>query len=110
MRLYHPTLHAADILRDGFGEDSGTYLTETDHSGVWLFDRPVDKRMGGGDAAVMLELEVPEAVALPFESNVNLPYRQFLMPAGILNLYGPPSLSQDEGALESVGQTVTPGC
>lgn len=108
MRLYHPTLHAADILRDGFGEDSGTYLTETDHSGVWLFDRPVDKRMGGGDDAVLLELEVPAAVALPFESTVDLPYRQFLMPARILNLYGPPSLSHD-GALESVGQAVTPG-
>src|SRR6185503_8782124 len=34
VKLYHPTMHATEILRDGFGEDSGTYLTETDHSGV----------------------------------------------------------------------------
>ncbi len=110
MRLYHPTRHAAEILRDGFGEDSGTYLTATDHSGVWLFDRPVDKRMGGGEDAVMLELEVPAAIALPFESSVSLPYRQFLMPARILNHYGPPSVSQDAEAVKSVGQAVTPGC
>ncbi len=95
LRLYHPTMHAADILRDGFGETSGTYLTETDHSGVWLFDRPVDKRLGGGPQAVMLELEIPEAVVLPFETVADLPYRQFLMPAGILNLYGPPRALDD---------------
>lgn len=88
-------MHAAEILRDGFGESSGTYLTELDHSGVWLFDRPVDTRMGGGEEAVLLELEIPEAVVLPFESDLNLPYRQFLMPAALLNLYGPPRLSDD---------------
>lgn len=90
MKLYHPTRHAAEILRDGFGEMSGTYLTERDHSGVWLFDRPVDKRMGGGEDAVMLVLEVPEAVVLPYETFGSFDYRQFLMPAAILNLYGQP--------------------
>ena len=94
MRLYHPTRHAAAIMRDGFGETSGTYLTETDHSGVWVFDRPVDHRIGGGDEAVMLVLEVPEAVVLPFETPGLFPYRQFLMPAALLNLYGPPEVSE----------------
>ena len=92
MKLYHPTLHADDILRNGFGEDTGTYLTQSDRSGVWLFDRPVDERMGGGTGAVVLELDIPEAVALAFETGTSLPYRQFLMPAGILNLYGPPQV------------------
>ena len=96
MKLYHPTLHSVEILRDGFGERSGTYLTETDYSGVWMFDRIVDKRLGGGHGAVMLELEIPEAVALPFETLGDLPYRQFLMPAAILNLYGPPRVLPDE--------------
>jgi hypothetical protein len=90
MRLYHPTLHAAEILRDGFGEISGTYLTESNHSGVWMFDRQVERQMGGSAEATMLELEVPEAIALPYETVGKLPYRQFLMPAGILNFYGPP--------------------
>ena len=91
MRLYHPTMHAADILRDGFGELTGTYITERDHSGVWLFDRPVDRRMGGGVEAVLLELDLPDAIVLAFETDPgNRPYRQFLIPASILNLYDRP--------------------
>ena len=96
VRLYHPTMHADEILRDGFGERSGTYLTATDHSGVWLFDRPVDRRMGGGDEAVLLEIEIPERVVAPFEWGVGLPYRQFLLPARLINLYGPPRISDGE--------------
>ncbi|HVH63283.1 MAG TPA: hypothetical protein VNA65_06760 [Candidatus Dormibacteraeota bacterium] len=96
MKLYHPTRHAEAILRDGFGETSGTYLTESDRSGVWIFDRPVDKRMGGGADAVMLELEIPEAVALPYETLGAFNYRQFLMPAAILNLFGPPRVLEGE--------------
>lgn len=95
MKLYHPTMHAVEILRDGFGERSGTYLTETDYSGVWLFDRQVDKRIGGGDAAVMLELEIPDAIAEPYEWETKLPYRQFLVPAALLNLYGPPRVARE---------------
>ena len=93
--MYHPTRHSAEILRDGFGEESGAYLTESNRSGVWVFDRPVDLRMGGGDDAQMLELDIPEAVVLPFEAEGNFPYRQFLMPAGILNLYGPPQIPEE---------------
>lgn len=96
MRLYHPTIHAAEILRDGFGDKSGTYLTETDHSGVWMYDRPVDTRMGGGDAAEMLVIDMPESVVVPFEWGAGLPYRQFLMPAALINLYGPPRPFESE--------------
>jgi hypothetical protein len=95
MKLYHPTRHAEEILRDGFGENSGAYLTESDRSGVWVFDRPVDKRLGGGQDADMLILDIPEAVVLPFETEGNFPYRQFLMPAGLLNLYGPPQVLEE---------------
>jgi hypothetical protein len=95
MRLYHPTRHSESIMRDGFGEWTGTYLTESDNSGVWVFDRPVDRRTGGGDEAVLLALEIPEAVVLPFETSSHFPYRQFLMPAALLNLYGPPEESED---------------
>lgn len=95
MRLYHPTRHAAEILREGFGENTGAYLTESDRSGVWLFDKPVDKRMGGGDDADMLTIEIPDALALAYETGDRLPYRQFLMPAGLLNLYGPPQVMEE---------------
>lgn len=96
MKLYHPTKHAAGILRNGFGERSGTYLTETDHSGVWLFDRPVNAHLGDPDPDVMLQLEIPETVVAPFEWDVGLPYRQFLMPAGLVNLFGPPRVSDEQ--------------
>jgi hypothetical protein len=96
MKLFHPTMHAAEILHDGFGENTGTYVTERDHSGVWLFDKPVDKTMGGGKEAVILELEIPEPVVLPFEVDANRPYRQFLVPAALVNLYGPPRPTDDQ--------------
>lgn len=95
MRLYHATLHARSIMRDGFGERSGTYLTQSDHSGVWVFDSPVDRRSGGGDEALLLVLEIPEAVVLPYETPSHYPYRQFLMPAALLNVYGPPMVSEE---------------
>jgi hypothetical protein len=95
MKLYHPTMHATEILRDGFGETSGAYLTETDHSGVWLFDRPPDDYMGGDNGDVLLELDIPESVVAPFEWDTGLPLREFLMPAALVNLYGPPRISDD---------------
>jgi hypothetical protein len=98
VKLYHPTRHAAEILRDGFGETSGAYVTEGDRSGVWLFDRPVDTRMGGGDEAVMLVIEIPMSVVVPFEWGFDLPYRQFLLPAALLNLYGPPRIVESRAA------------
>lgn len=95
MKVYHPTMHATEILRDGFGERSGTYLTATDYSGVWVFDQPVDRRMGGGPEAELLVLDIPDAVVEPFETGGgSLPYRQFLVPAAILNLYAPARLDE----------------
>jgi hypothetical protein len=89
-------MHGVEILRDGFGERSGTYLTQSDHSGVWLYDRRVDKRIGGGDEAVILEIEMPESVVLPFEWASGFPYRQFLVPAALINVYGPPQVLENE--------------
>ena len=96
MKLYHPTIHAPEILRDGFGETTGTYLTESDNSGVWLYDRPVDHRMGGGDEAEMLVVEMPESIVAAFEWVTTPAYRQFLIPAALLNTYGPPRISEEQ--------------
>jgi hypothetical protein len=95
MKLYHPTRHSSEILRDGFGESSGAYLTEIDHSGVWLFDQPVNAHIGNDGSDVMLELEIPESVVAPFEWVIGVPYREFLVPAALINHYGPPRVSDE---------------
>lgn len=95
VKLFHPTKHSSEILRDGFGERSGAYLTVNDHSGVWLFDQPVNAHMGNDDSDVMLELEIPESEVAPFEWVVELSYRQFLVPAALINHYGRPRVSTE---------------
>ena len=90
MKLFHPTRHAAEILRDGFGEETGTYLTPMDYSGAWLFDRPPDDHTCDVDPDVIMELEIFEDVVGAFERLVGRPNREFLMPARIVNQYGPP--------------------
>jgi hypothetical protein len=108
VKLYHPTRHAAEILRDGFGERSGAYLTATDHSGVWLFDRPLADHIIDDDLDEILELELPESVAAAYEWHVGLPYREFLMPAALLNLYGPPRVTNKPSRLERAADSQAP--
>jgi len=45
--------------------------------------------IGYGDSDVILELDIPESVVAEYEWAVELPYRQFLVPATLLNQYGP---------------------
>ena len=52
-------------------------------------------RIGGGEEAVLLDIDIPEPVVLPFEWVMSLPYRQFLMPATLINLYGPPRIGTE---------------
>jgi hypothetical protein len=62
---------------------------------VWLFDRPVGDRKSD-DPDVILEVDIPESVVAPFEWIVGLAYREFLMPAALVNLYGPPRISDQK--------------
>jgi hypothetical protein len=86
MRLYHRTDHAQAIRDGGFVDGEGYYLTAHVHCGVWVSDQPLDGNEGAfGD---VLEIEVPEEVAVPFEwVEDGKGYREFLMPASILNTY-----------------------
>jgi hypothetical protein len=62
MILYHRTNQdaAAGILRDGFRDSTGRYLTDEDHTGVWLSDTPDAANVSDG---VLLEIvmDLPEA-------------------------------------------------
>jgi hypothetical protein len=91
MILYHRTnpQAAGSILKNGFKDGTGNYLTTDFHSGVWLSDRPLDENEGAfGDvllevtfAAAEHELRGYEWVEEGWEKG----YREFLIPAALLN-------------------------
>ena len=89
-RYYHRTDRAAAnaILRDGFRDGTGRYLTEREHTGVWLSDRDIDNDPGA-HTAVLLAVEISSTLVEPFEwiENGKL-YREFLVPASMLNQLG----------------------
>lgn len=85
MRYYHRTDSARDILAHGFRDTTGYYLTVQEWSGVFLSDVPLDCNEGtkGED---LLEVEINEAVIAEFEwEEEDKPYREWCVPAAILN-------------------------
>jgi len=101
MRLFHRTHHAAAILREGFRDGEGSYLTDRTLRGVWLSDFPLDEN-AGADGDQLLQVDVPDAVALDHEVvEEGKTYREFLIPADVLNRCGPPRLvsADEEGEL-----------
>jgi hypothetical protein len=87
MRLYHRTDAKDAILAEGFTDAQGDYLTERLHGGVWLTDRILDSNEGAASEDV-LDLEIPEEIVAPFEwIEEDKGYREFLVPAEIVNRY-----------------------
>jgi hypothetical protein len=95
MLFYHRTYHAEAILGEGFKDAEETYLTTEMYRGAWLSDVPLDcSERAKGDT--VLVLDIPEAVIVPFEwVEDGKVYREFLCPAGLLNLYGRPRIHED---------------
>lgn len=85
MRVYHRTNAVESILRAGFRDATGYYLTVNEHSGVWVSDAPLDENAGAGGRFV-ISLEVPDDQLEPYEwAEDGKPYREFLVPAELLN-------------------------
>jgi hypothetical protein len=90
MILYHRTYQerAAAILRDGFHDSTGRYLTDEDHTGVWFSDRP-DCGMPTGDVLLEIFMSLPEAELAGYEwIEEGKGYREWLIPATVVNKYG----------------------
>ena len=90
MQVFHRTPYGQSILKDGFRDGEGTYMTGIIHRGVWVSDRPLDFGQGAkGDD--LLTLDIPDDVLAEYEwiEDGNT-YREFLVPADIVNSYGPP--------------------
>jgi hypothetical protein len=88
MRLYHRTQFGDAILTEGFRDAEGSWGMPGTYVGVWVSaDDPVDLNEGAEGDDVLL-IEVPEAVVAPYEViEEHKPYREFLVPAAILNSY-----------------------
>jgi hypothetical protein len=89
MKLFHRTRakNAASILKHGFRNTTGSYMMNIVVTGVWVSDEILDEQASAGEDAI-LQIEVKV-------SNKNLdfyevkedgkPYREWCIPAGILN-------------------------
>jgi hypothetical protein len=89
--LYHSTKseNARAILKEGFRDGTGPYLTTSLHTGVWLSDTPLDENEGGcSEALLEVTFNCPEADLNPFEwIEAGKGYREWLVPATFVNLH-----------------------
>ncbi len=88
MKLYHRTPAGHAILADGFRDGHGHYMTANVYEGVWLSD----VTLGADDGAPgddLLVVEIPEEVVAEYEwvDERGGPYREFLVPAEVVNKY-----------------------
>ena len=106
MRVYHrtPSRNVAKILKNGFRDATGTYMTGRVFTGVWFSDRPLDTGCIGGrgwrNQGTLLAIELPDKVFKKYEwLEDGKAYRDSLITAKIVNRYGAPKLiSEDEEA------------
>jgi hypothetical protein len=89
MILYHRTTRQAaeQIQQQGFRDSTGSYLTSTQHSGVWLSNVPLD----ANDGAIGTHLFVLQSTLSDWELSEyewvedGKRYREFLVPAEVVN-------------------------
>jgi len=96
VRVFHRTPHGQRIINEGFRDTEGTFGTGVMHRGLWLSDRPLDICEGakGND---LLSLEIPDEVLTQYQWVQEGPaYREFLIPAEVVNSYGPPTLCDED--------------
>lgn len=93
---FHRTSNADAILAEGFQDGEGTYMTGTLYRGVWLSDRPLDVGQGAKGRELLL-VEIPEDVLAEYEwVEEEKTYREFLIPAEIVNRFGPAQICDED--------------
>lgn len=77
----------AAVAGEGFVDGRGNYLTADEHTGVWVSDWPVDINEGAhGDTIVRIDVDATEEDFANFEwIEEEKPYREWLIPAALLN-------------------------
>jgi hypothetical protein len=86
--FYHRTSAAvaATILREGFRDGTGNYLTDRKWSGVWLASEPLDENEGAfGDTLLEVQVRGTSETLARYEwIEEGKGYREWLIPAAIL--------------------------
>lgn len=90
MDLYHLTTPeaATNILRQGFRDSTGSYLTNNEYSGVWLTDSPDSLYQMGlrGNTLLKINFRLPESELAAYEwIEEGKGYREWLAPAVLVN-------------------------
>lgn len=88
IRVFHRTAYAEAILRDGFRDGHGTYLTGEAQSGVFVSDSPVGEDEGA-KGEQLLVMDISEGLLAPYEfidlSGMCDLFREWCVPAEVLN-------------------------
>lgn len=101
MKFYHRTTHADAILANGFRDARGQYMTDREWEGVWISTTPLDDGM----SAPVLEIEIAEELVAEYEwVEEGKPYREFLVPAALLNEHGTVRLLTDDEVERAEGR------
>jgi len=95
MRLYHRTSAANTILTRGFKDSSDAYRMNSCYRGVWVSDSPVDAH-DATDGDEVLVIEIPESAIAEYEwVEEGVDYREWIVPAELLNRLGVVEMMKD---------------
>lgn len=87
MKLFHRTDHAESILRVGFRDSEGSYLTLHTYHGVWFSDTPLDENEGAHGSSV-LAVDTGDTDLDEWQwVGEGKPYREWLIPAAVANTW-----------------------
>jgi hypothetical protein len=100
MRLFHITniANAEAILKDGFRDVMGYHHAGQEWTGIWVSSEPLDwsQRQYLDDGITLFAIEIPEEDISDLEwVEEGKAYREWLVPAALLNSYGPPVVTDD---------------
>jgi len=100
MRLFHIAniANAEAILKDGFRDVMGYHHAGQEWTGIWVSSEPLDwsQRQYLDDGITLFAIEIPEEDISDLEwVEEGKAYREWLVPAALLNSYGPPVVTDD---------------
>jgi len=99
--FYHRTSAAKEILEEGFRDREALYGVigaNRTFRGVWLSDRPLDAA-DCIDGDTLLKIDISEDLLVDYEwIEEGTHYREWLVPAELVNAFGPPAVCEDDEA------------